>query len=268
MKLAGKVAIVTGSARGIGRAFALRLASLGADVVITDLNLDGASQYGETLTAATVPDEIRALGRRSIGVQGDLTKQQDVQNVIDRTLAEFGRIDILVNNAGGAIAPVERSKASVMPQEDVDLMFKVNMTSTILCAQAVVPTMRAQHSGIIVNVSSMAGLYPAVRRGALAHYGMAKTAVIQFTRFLAEEVGPDGIRVNCLSPGSIATARIKALSAARNIGTSADEEQIPLRRLGTAEDCAGVLEFLTTDLSAYVSGQCISVCGGRVLTPS
>jgi NAD(P)-dependent dehydrogenase (short-subunit alcohol dehydrogenase family) len=128
--------------------------------------------------------------------------------------------------------------------------------------------MRQRQSGVIINMASMLGLDPSQRRGELAHYGLVKTSVIQYTRFLAAELGPAGIRVNCIAPGTIATSRILAQAAARNIGTSSDVETIPLRRLGTVADCAGVVAFLASDLSAYVSGQCISVCGGRVLTPS
>jgi NAD(P)-dependent dehydrogenase (short-subunit alcohol dehydrogenase family) len=268
MKLIDKVAIVTGGARGIGRGFALRLASLGCDVVVADIDLDGAAQFGEVLSAASVPDEIRAMGRRGIGVAGDLTRRADVQDLISRTLSAFGRIDLLVNNAGGAVAPIETSRASQMSDEDMERMFDLNLMSTIYCSQAALPAMREQRSGNIVNVASTLGLDAAHRGGLLAHYGIAKSGVVQFTRFLAAEVGPEGIRVNCIAPGSTATARVSSQAKARGIVGDADLPKIPLRRLGTVEDMAGPLEFLATDLSAYVTGQCISVCGGKVLTPS
>ncbi len=267
-RLQDQVAIVTGAARGIGRAFALRLARLGCHVVIADLKLDGAAEFGESLTAASVPDEVIALGRRSIGVQGDLTRREDVQRLVQRTLEEFSRVDILVNNAGGAVAPIESSRASQMSDEDMTRMFDLNLMSAIYCSQAVIPQMRRQRCGNIINVASTLGLDAAHRGGLLAHYGIAKGAVVQFTRFLAAEVGPDGIRVNCLAPGSTATARVVSQAKARGIVGEADLPKIPLRRLGTVEDMAGPLEFLATDLSSYVTGQCISVCGGKVLTPS
>ncbi len=268
MRLQDKVAIVTGAARGIGRGFALRLAQLGCHVVVADLRLDGAAEFGEVLNAASVPDEIIALGRRSIGVQADLTRRENVAALVDRTLTEFGRVDLLVNNAGGAIAPIETSRASQMTDEDIKTMFDINLMSTIYCSQAVVPHMRAQRSGNIINVGSTLGLDAAHRSGRMAHYGIAKTAVIQFTRFLAIEVGPDGIRVNCIAPGSTATARVAAQAKARGMVNDDDLPRIPLRRLATVEDMAGPLEFLATDLSSYVTGQCISVCGGKVLTAS
>ena len=209
MKLQGQVAIVTGAARGLGRAYALRLAMLGADVVIADIDLDSAREFDEPLGAATVPDEIRALGRRSLGVQGDLTRRDAARELVERMLAEFGRIDILVNNAGGAFTPVERSTASEVPDEDTALMFDVNYMSTVFCSQAVVPTMRAQGCGVIVNIGTMAALDPSKTATRLVPYAVAKGAVVQYTRFLAAELGPHGIRVNCLSPGGMLTQRIR-----------------------------------------------------------
>jgi NAD(P)-dependent dehydrogenase (short-subunit alcohol dehydrogenase family) len=268
MKLQNQVAIVTGAARGIGRGFALRLAKLGCHVVVADIHLHGAAEFGEVLGADSVSDEIVAMGRRSIGVEGDLSRRDGADALVRRTLDEFGRIDLLVNNAGGALAPIETSRASQMSDEDMQRMFEVNLMSTIYCSQAVVPTMRTQGSGNIVNVASTLGIDAAHRGGLLAHYGIAKSGVVQFTRFLAAELGPEGIRVNCIAPGSTATARVASQAKARGIVGDSDLPKIPLRRLGTVDDMAGPLEFLATDLSSYVTGQCISVCGGKVLTPS
>ncbi|VTU31975.1 7-alpha-hydroxysteroid dehydrogenase [Variovorax sp. PBL-H6] len=268
MKLHGQVAIVTGAARGLGRAYALRLASLGADVVIGDIDLDSAREFDEGLSAATVPDEIRALGRRSLGIQGDLTQRAAARELAARTLAEFGRIDILVNNAGGAFTPVERSTASQVPDEDTALMFGVNYMSALHCCQEVVPAMRERGAGVIVNIATMAALDASKSATRLVPYSVAKAAVLQYTRYLAAELGPDGIRVNCLSPGGMLTARIRKQAEGRGMHTEKEMRRIPLRRFGVEEDCANVLEFLVTPLSGYVTGQCISVCGGAVLTPS
>ena len=128
--------------------------------------------------------------------------------------------------------------------------------------------MRAQKGGTIINISSRAGVDPARREGRLTPYGIAKTGVIQYTRFLAHDVGPDSIRVNCIAPGTIATARILKTAQERGISTDVDLGDIPLRRFGSTEDVAGVVQFFASDLSAFVTGQCLSVCGGTVLTPS
>jgi len=268
MKLQGKRAVVTGGARGLGRAYALRLASLGADVAIIDLDLDGAAEYGETLAAPTVAGEIEQLGRRGLGVQADLSVNARVQEAIGRIAATFGGIDILVNNAGGHVTPANRSGASTMPEEDVRKLLDANFMSTMFCCQAVAPLMKEQGGGVIVNTSSQAGVTTYKHQGMIAGYAAAKAAVSQYTRYLAAELGPHGIRVNCLAPGVMLTARVAAQAKARGIGTEADLAGIPLRRFGQVEDCADVVEFLATDLSRYVTGQVISVCGGAVLTPS
>jgi len=265
--LEGQVAIVTGAARGLGRAYALRLAKLGADVVISDVDLNSAREFGEPLDADTVIDEVRALGRHSLGVQGDLRKRAAADDLVARTLAEFGRLDILVNNAGGAFAPVERSSASQVPDEDTDAMLDVNYRSMLHCCQAALPALR-ERGGAIVNISTMAALDPSRTRGRMTAYAVAKSAVIQYTRYLAYEVGPEGVRVNCIAPGTMLTPRIQAQAAARGMQSDKELQRIPLRRYGVAEDCANVLEFLVTPLSSYVTGQCLSVCGGQVLTPS
>ena len=127
--------------------------------------------------------------------------------------------------------------------------------------------MRTQRSGVIVNISTRASV-TTHSEGSLAHHAFTKAAVNHYTRYLAAEVGRLGIRVNCMVPGPIATARIVSLASERGIGEPSEAAKVPLRRLGTAEDCANVLEFLATDLSSFVTGQCISVCGGLVLTPS
>ena len=179
MKLLGKVALVTGSGRGLGRAYALKLASLGADVVVNDINLDSAQQFQEVLTAPTVMEEIRAHGVRSLGIQADVTKKDQVDAMVERIVRELGRIDILVNNAGGMLTPFERGFASAMPEEDLRFILDVNLLGTIFCCQAVAPHMKAQWSGKIVNVSSQAGLY-GNDTGAIAHYCVAKAGVAEY----------------------------------------------------------------------------------------
>lgn len=264
-KLAGKVALVTGAARGLGRAYALRLAKLGADVVINDIDLHAARQYGEELNggAETVSDEIKAMDRRSIGIVADVTKPEECNAMVKQIVDEFGRLDILVNNAGGQLAPNERSYASSMPREDLEWILGINLMGTIYCCQAVAPVMKAQGSGRIVNVGSQAGLRAgAGGGGSFAHYGVAKAGIHQYTRYLAAELGPHGVNVNCIAPGLILSSR--AIAGGRNSPAALERSlpQIPLRRMGLPEDCAKVIEFLVTDLSDYITGQIIVIDGG------
>lgn len=266
--LEGKIAIVTGATRGIGRGCALRLARAGADIAVVYRTLDSAAAFGEELTAGTVPDEIRNLGVRALGIQADMMKKADIAAMVEKVMAEFGRIDILVNNVGGMLTPVENTWPSVFSDDDLDSIIDINLKTTIHACQAVIPVMREQKSGAIVNISSTAAIDPGNRQGRLANYGIAKIGVIQYTRFLAAEIGPHGIRANAIAAGTIDTARLRATAKARGIGTGSDLQNIPMGRLGTPEDVAGAVEFLSSDQSAYVTGQCISVCGGRTLTPS
>lgn len=267
-KLRGKVALVTGSARGLGRAYALHLARLGADVAINDIRLDAYKEFGEEIGADSVEEEVRALGVRSIGIEADVTQAEQVTGLLDRVLGEFGRLDILVNNAGGQLLPIAESHASVVSKEHWRFIMDVNLTSTVLCCQAAAVPMKRQKSGKIVNVSSQAGL-KGNADGMMSAYGTTKAAIVHYTRLLAAELGPHGIHVNCIAPGLILTSRANA-----QFGRHLPENQarasasIPLRRVGIPEDCARVMEFLVTDLSDYVTGQCIAVCGGAVLNPS
>jgi 3-oxoacyl-[acyl-carrier protein] reductase len=262
-KLTGKIAIVTGAAGGMGRAYAHRLASLGADVAILDLDLNVSKRWGEALTADSVMDEVRAMGVRSLGVQADLSRESEARGAIEKVVSELGGIDILVNNAGGAITPIERSTPSQSPAADTELLFGANFRTMLHCCQAAVPHLR-QRAGVIVNVATI-GVDVDDIKGQYALYDAAKAAVVRYSRSLAVELGPDGIRVNCIAPGMMETARVKAQAAERNYVTAAGAKYVPLRRLGRAEDVAGALEYLVTDLSAYVTGECIRVSGGAQL---
>ncbi|HET7768573.1 MAG TPA: SDR family NAD(P)-dependent oxidoreductase [Chloroflexota bacterium] len=264
-KLAGKVALVTGAARGLGRAYALRLARLGADVVVNDISLDAHKQFDEPLTPGceTVVDEIRMLDRRSLGVVADVTDEGQVRAMVERVVRELGRIDVLVCNAGGALIP-GRSLASEVPIDDFKRMLDLNLIGTLHVCQAAAPHMKAQRSGKIVTVGSQAGLRSQGGGGGTS-YSVAKAAVQHYTRKLASELGPFNVNVNCIAPGWILSSR--AIAAGRGSAESRArlEEEIALKRLGEPEDCAKVVEFLTTDLSDYVQGQIIPICGGVCL---
>ncbi len=271
-KLAGKVAVITGGARGLGRGYALRLAGLGADIAIIDRNLAGGDVYEferGLKTADSVMAECEALGVRAIGLEADLTSRDATEKTIADIHDQMGRIDILVCNAGGGTVTFadERSEAELADQDGGDIstsgtpancdeetllrVLNINLMTCMYSCMAVAPYMKEQ-GGKIVTVSSTAGIDAA---GGYHPYGTAKAAIIHYTRSLARELGPFNINVNCIAPGIIRTGRLGDRS---NLS-----QYIPLRREGTIEDCARVVEFLTTDLSDYVTGKTIAIDGGH-----
>ena len=272
-RLTGKVAVVTGGARGLGRGYALRLAGLGADVAVIDRNLKAADVYEferAAMGAPTVMAECEIRGVRSIGIETDLTSREAAQAAIDDIARRLGRIDIAVCNAGGgtvtfaderpAIARaneggdiVTTGTPSDTPEEMLARVLDINLKTTMYTCMAVAPHMKRQGGGKIVTVSSTAGVDA---RGTYHPYGMAKAAIIHYTRSLAQELGPFNINVNSIAPGIIRTGRLGDRSHLAG--------QTALGREGTIEDCAKVVEFLTTDLSDYVTGRTIIIDGGLV----
>jgi NAD(P)-dependent dehydrogenase (short-subunit alcohol dehydrogenase family) len=264
-KLEGKVAVITGAGRGLGRAYALRLARLGADIVVNDIDLHSHRQFNEEISADTVVEEVEALQRSAIGVECDVTNQADVDAMFEQALSTFGHVDILVNNAGGLQVNPETSFASTVPEEDLRREVDRNLMSCVFCSQAAARSMKAQQYGKIVNVSSQAGVKGSAN-GFYSSYGMAKAAIINYTQYLGGELAPYGINVNCIAPAFIGTNRLMERSFNKNPGQlEALEKSIPIGRVGTEEDCARVVEFLVTDLSDYIVGQTIKICGGVLL---
>jgi NAD(P)-dependent dehydrogenase (short-subunit alcohol dehydrogenase family) len=263
MKLKGKVALITGAARAIGRSHALRLARLGADIVINDLDLSSYKEFGEKITASTVVEEVRSLGVRCIGIEADVGLKNQVVTMVDKTLEEFGQVDILVNNAGGLAGEVDKSFAVSVSEEDLKATLDRNLLGTIYCCQAVAESMKARRWGRIVNTSSQAGLQ-AQRGGIYASYGAAKAGVIAYTKYLAHELGPYGILVNCIAPAYVSTPRLEQKVFSLPGMRERLLAEIPLGRMATPEDISKVVEFFVTDLGDYVTGQCLSVCGGAV----
>ena len=206
MKLEGKVALVTGGARGLGRAYVLHLAKLGADVVVNDVDLNAAAEFDEALTAPTVMQEVEALGRRSLGIVADVTDQDAVNAMFEETLSAFGRLDILVNNAGGALNPQEHNAASDTEGWYHGYIMDINLTGTIYCCQAACRPMKEARSGRIVNVASQAGMWSGGNGNGMS-YKVAKAGIIQYSRILAAELGPHNINVNCIAPGWILSSR-------------------------------------------------------------
>lgn len=260
-----RVAVVTGAGRGIGRACAVRLAAAGFDVGVLDLDLRSGARYEGEPDGATT-DDVEAAGRRALGLQVDLTDRDAAHAAVDRVAAELGRIDVVVNVAGGAITPYARSRPTLTPPEDFRTLIDVNLMSTIHVCQAAVGHLRAAGGGAIVNTASTAA-FTVFPDGSNSAYAMTKAAVAHWSRHLAAEVGPDGIRVNMIAPGITLTGRVVEESSQTGHADRAISE-VPLRRLGQPDDVARVVEFLTTDLSGFVTGRCVPVDGGWVLNPS
>lgn len=266
-KLDGKVAIVTGGARGLGRAYARRLASLGAKVALCDLNLKSYEEFeieAKDMTGESTVAEIDAGGGNALGYELDVNDQSAVNAMVADVAKKWGRIDVLVCNAGGGRGKPVETKASTLDPALLHLVVGMNLYGTVYFVNAVAPHMKEQRSGRIVTVSSTAGLSPS-GDGGYAHYGAAKAAIAHYTRYLAQELGPFGITANCIAPGSIATGRIMTTVIPGSVRANRDPAaRIALRRQGTVEDCAKVVEFLCTDLSDYVTGTVIPIDGGML----
>lgn len=260
-ELSGKRAAVTGAARGIGRACAVRLATLGADVAVIDIDLESGRHYEGEPEGATVT-EIEAMGRRALGLQADLSDERQARGAIEAAVDGLGGLDILVNVAGGAVTPYERSRPTQSPTDDIRRLIDLNLMSTIYCCQAAAPALRTCGDGVIVNVASTAA-FTVFPDGSNSAYAMTKAAVLHWSRHLAAELGPDGVRVNLFAPGITLTGRVAAESS--STGYSSRAAEVPLRRLGQPEDCADVMEFLVTERAGFVTGRCIPVDGGWVL---
>jgi 3-oxoacyl-[acyl-carrier protein] reductase len=242
--LDGKVAVVTGAARGIGRAIALRLAQEGASIAFTDLVLDD--------NAKSLEAECASLGVKGKGFASNAAKFQDTNDVVAEIVKEFGRIDILVNNAG----ITKDTLLMRMTEDQWDAVIAVNLKSVFNFTKAVQSIMLKQKGGSIVNMSSVVGVSG---NAGQANYSASKAGIIGFTKSVAKELGSRNIRCNAIAPGFIITEMTNQLSEeVRKEWAS----KIPLRRGGTPDDVANVALFLASDLSSYVTGQVIKVCGG------
>ena len=243
--LDGKVALVTGAARGIGQATALKLASEGADLALCDVQTDWIAE-----TQA----KVQALGRRAEVFAMNVAVGEDVIRAVGEVEAAFGRIDILVNNAG----ITKDGLMMRMTEEDWDAVLDINLKGAFLCTKAVSRIMMKQRSGAIVNVASIIGL---IGNAGQCNYSASKAGLIALTKSVAKELAARNIRANAVAPGFIRTKMTDALSE--------DVRQrmldaIPLKKFGEPEDVANVIAFLASDEAAYVSGQVLTVCGGMV----
>ena len=237
------MALVTGAAQGIGKAVALLLARNGADIVVSDINLEKAEETAK---------EVQPLGRKALAVKVDVAKLDDVEKMVEAILAQFGKVDILVNNAG-----IARDKLILrMTEEDWDAVLNINLKGTFNCTKAVVRHMSKQRSGKIVNIASVVGEMGNAGQG---NYAASKAGVIGFTKTIAREFAQRGINVNAIAPGYIETPMTDALPE------KAKEELkrlIPMDRLGKPEDVAEAVLFLVSESANYITGQVLNVNGG------
>jgi 3-oxoacyl-[acyl-carrier protein] reductase len=244
MRLKNKVAVITGGAQGIGRAIALGMAREGAKIVVADLQSE---------KARSVADEVKMLGGESLGFEVNVADESSVKRLAESTFAGFGRIDILVNDAGIYL----KSSVVDMSEADWDRTLDINLGGNFLCCRAFVPAMRAQKSGRIISMASGIGHYGMKQ---FSHYAASKAAIIGFVKSLARELGPDGITVNAICPGSANTAMPR--------GHRSEEEVMqrlhstPLPHVLEPEDIAGPVLFLASDAAAYITGQSYNInCG-------
>lgn len=247
MSLEGKVALVTGSSRGIGRAIALNLAENGANVIV---NYAGSKDKAEA-----VVQEIKALGREAMKIQADVADESAVKDMVKTITKTFGRIDILVNNAG-----ITRDNLLMrMKTEEFDQVIETNLKGAFICTKAVTRPMMKQRDGRIVNVASIVGVSG---NPGQANYVAAKAGMIGMTKSNAKELASRQIRVNAVAPGFITTDMTDALDESQQ---QAILDQIPLQKLGDPEDIANVVSFLVSDKAKYITGQTIHIDGGMVM---
>ncbi len=248
MDLATRVAIVTGSGRGIGRAIALKLAGAGATVVANDI--------GDAKPLEAVVKEIKSMGKESLAVMADVSLAADVARLVEKTLATYKRIDILVNNAG-----INRDQLLLrMSEEDWDKVLAVDLKSVFLCTKAVVRHMAKQHWGRIISLSSVVGI---VGNKGQANYASAKAGIIGFTRSIAKEVASHGVTVNAIAPGFIDTEMTRQL---KEEWRQELKKVIPMGEFGSPRDVAEAVAFLASEEAQYITGQVLGVDGGMAVS--
>ncbi len=245
MDLKDRVAIVTGSARGIGKAIALKLAGVGADIVVNDI-----AAAADTLESTA--EEIRALGRQVLAVTADVSSSEDVNRLVEEAAGKFGTIDILVNNAG-----VTRDNLVIrMSDEDWDTVLNIDLKSAFLCSRAVLRHMLRQRWGRIVSIASVVGIYG---NPGQANYASAKAGIIGLTKSIAKEVASRGITVNAIAPGFIESKMTEQLDEKQRQALLA---RIPAGSIGTPQDVAEAAAFLASEEARYITGHVLNVDGG------
>jgi len=265
--MTGKVTLITGGRRGLGHAFALAFAEAGADVAFCDI--DESSKFyfttpgvksrppggGSNLELAA--NDIRKFGRRVLAIEADISNKDDVENMVQRVLVEFGKIDILINNAGFL-------QSSFLPMYEIEddiweSVTGVNLKGCFFVSRAVARTMVSKKRGNVINIASLGGLRPAPKSGA---YSVSKAGVIMLTKVLARDLGPYNIRVNAIAPGTMRTDQGQRFMNGNPDYAKVAVASLPLGRLGSPEDIVGTALFLASDAAKWITGQLICVDGG------
>jgi len=261
--LAGRVALVTGSGRGLGRAIASHLARLGADLAIHDLSETAPADYGEAATLRETAQRLQGGTGVVLAVTGDITDELAIQHIVETVQSTLGPVSILVNCAGGDIGArgtkPDPNRATAFQLDDARAVIERNLIGTMLMCRAVAPGMSERQRGVIVNIASVAAHYGSSSEVA---YACAKAGVVHYTRCLAAEVREAGVRVNCVSPGPAKTARFLAT---RRLDSSMMQEGPSLQRYATAAEVAAAVAFLVGDEARFISGQVLRVDGAAGL---
>lgn len=264
-KLTGENVLITGASRGLGREFALHLASLGANIGIIHRDLHTYKQFkfeAEQFKGDTVLEELAAFPDIKVAhAEADVTDKDGMKAAVEKIAAELGPISILVCNAGGGEGPLSGGQPSEMDLDQFDRVIKRNLYGTVYTISAALPMMKEQRRGKVVTMISQAG-QAVLAGGCYSHYVAAKAAIMMYTKSLAQEVGPYGITANCLAPGYMLTGRLK--EKFDNVGTDGTLVNTALKRFGTPADCAKALEFLVSKDSDYVTGMVMEVNGGTL----
>lgn len=254
LKLRDKVAVVTGGGRGIGEAICMAFAGEGAHLAVSDI---------DDATASAVSEKIKAMGRKALAKQADVSNPKDAARLMETVYKEFGGIDVLVNNAG--ISPKKEGGPTLtweIQPEEWDMVMGVNLKGTLFCSQQAIKYMLPRRRGTIVNMASVAGKssYGVMPTG--AHYNTSKAGIINLTQRLAFELAPHGIRVNAIAPGRIETMLAKLSSGEMN---RAMLERTPMGRFGTPEEVAQLVLFLASDISSFITGETVNINGGMLM---
>ena len=271
MELEGRVAIVTGGTSGIGASIAKTFAQEGATVVIADVNEERGRK---------VVGEIEGEGGKAVILKVDVSKEREVSGMVEATLRRFSRIDILVNNAGigyglsytegGSLKSPDHIFVENLTEEEWDRVMDVNLKSVFLCSKHVIPAMKRQRRGCIINISSVAGIMGGGTRGGSGpHYAVAKAGIINLTKALARQLGPHNIRANCIAPGSIGGSDPDG-TASHGFPMTREEieeeiEAMPVKRIGIPKDIAYAALFLASDRAGFIDGQTLIVDGGIIM---